>query len=89
VWKSGVVSHAQTLEELREEKYKYTREGFGGYGWVGDAHSHQFKKGDMEVIPDVYNPATIYKIFQHHSHGWMFGAVTIPRVRPVLLCQKM
>jgi hypothetical protein len=87
VWKSGVVAHAQSLEDMRDRPL-YTVKGFGGYGPVKDAHSHQFARGDMEVIPDVGNQVDTRKLHVEHSHGWMFGAVSIPKVRPVLLCQK-
>ncbi len=87
VWKSGAIAHAQSLEELKDRPI-YVEKGVGGYGLLRDAHSHQFKEGDMTIIPDVGNPVDTRKLHVEHSHGWMFGAASIPKVRPVLLCQK-
>lgn len=88
VWKSGVISHAQSLEDMKSIPI-YPEKGFGGYGLVTGPHSHKFSKSDVNVIPDVGNPVTSQKILVSHTHGWMFGAVALPRVRPVLLCTKM
>jgi hypothetical protein len=85
VWKSGVVAHAQTHPELGDEK------SYGGYGYLGEPHSHFMGPADIPVLgnletsdPDWETPMPI-----RHRHGYLFGAATIPKVRPVLLCQKI
>lgn len=85
VWKSGVLAHAQTHPELGDD------ESYGGYGYLGEPHSHFMGVSDSATnanySPD--NPDYPTPLPYKHRHGWMFGAATIPKVRPILLCQKI
>jgi hypothetical protein len=92
VWKSGVVAHAQKLEDMRNSPY-YHIDGLGGYGYLGEAHNHEVKAStdvieSENVAADTGNTDHI-GIPLEHTHKFLFGAVTIPKVRPVLLCQKL
>jgi hypothetical protein len=85
VWKSGLLAHAQTHPELGDD------DSYGGYGYLGEPHSHFLGVGDAPILsnldpgdPDYETPVPL-----KHRHGYMFGAATLPKVRPVLLCQKI
>jgi hypothetical protein len=86
VWKSGLVAHAQIHPELGDDKV------YGGYGYLGEPHSHFLGESpDSTLLNNLgtgepfYPTATPAK----HRHGYLFGAATLPKVRPVLLCQKI
>jgi len=86
VWKSGVLAHAQAHPELGDNN------PYGGYGLAAEPHSHFLgKSSDVPILtnldpgePDFETPVPL-----KHQHGWLFGSATLPKVRPVLLCQKI
>lgn len=85
VWKTGVVAHGQRVPESSES-------GVGGYSYVGESHSHRLATTDAPATRDVGQSgqgAQEIQLPTEHTHGWMFGAVTLPRIRPVLLCQRI
>jgi hypothetical protein len=89
VWKSGVIAHAQRVQELGLET------PFGGYGYLGEPHTHVSEESqDIITYGDVGHGSTTdpltgpLKIPTEHTHGGLFGAVSIPKIRPVILCQK-
>jgi hypothetical protein len=89
IWKSGVLAHAQRVQEMDIQT------PFGGYGYLGEPHTHVTdESGDISVYADVGHGSTTQpitgplKIPTEHTHGGLFGAATIPKIRPVILCQK-
>jgi len=85
VWKSGVVAHAQTHPELGDD------ESYGGYGYLGEPHSHYLGTSDVNILTNLGPGDPVYpiKVPTRHRHGYLFGSATLPKVRPVLLCQKI
>lgn len=86
IWKCGVVAHAQVLPELGAGT-----PGKGGLSYFGEPHSHDMPEGDSTDTKDFGQSGNLahLRIPTKHYHGYLFGAVTIPKVRPVLLCQKV
>lgn len=89
VWKSGVLAHAQRVQELDIQT------PFGGYGYLGEPHTHVTDESeDIDAYSDVGHGSTTQpvtasiKIPTEHTHGGLFGAISIPKIRPVILCQK-
>lgn len=87
VWKSGVLAHAQAHPEPGLEN----DDAYGGYGLWADPHSHYLGQSDASILSNLEVGDPDWETFVpiKHRHGWLFGAATIPRVRPVLLCQKI
>jgi len=85
VWKSGVVAHAQTHPELGDS------DSYGGYGYLGEPHSHYLGTSNVAVLSNLGQEDPVYpiKVPAQHKHGFLFGSATLPKVRPVLLCQKI
>lgn len=87
VWKSGIVAHAQTHPELGDD------DDYGGYGYWGEPHSHYLAQSTSTgLLLDNLGPGDPtypIKVPTKHRHGFLFGAATLPKVRPVLLCQKI
>jgi len=90
IWKSGTIAHAQRIPEAQ------ITGPLGGYGYFGEPHTHVMKQShDISTYGDVGHSSqgafitTPLKIPYTHTHRSLFGAVTIPRIRPVLLCQKI
>ena len=90
IWKSGTIAHAQRLPEINIQK------PLGGYGYFGEPHTHVMRQSqDIGTYGDVGHSTegpfitTPVKVPYTHTHRSLFGAVTIPRIRPVLLCQKI
>jgi len=86
IWKCGVLAHSQVLPE-----FGAGTPGKGGISYFGEPHSHDMPEGDAVDTGDIGQSGEITKlqIPTKHYHGYLFGAVTIPKVRPVLLCQKV
>lgn len=86
IWKCGVVAHCQVLPELGAGT-----PGKGGLSYFGEPHSHDMPEGDATDTKDFGQSGNIndLQVPTKHYHGYLFGAVTIPKVRPVLLCQKV
>jgi hypothetical protein len=98
VWKTGVLAHAQNVKEIRDNSYlnrefgQYAYDGIGGYSYFGEAHSHQLASiMDIQVgdVGQAGEGSQESQMPTQHSHGWMFGAVSLPKIRPVLLCQRI
>ena len=92
IWNSGVVAHAQKLEDMQTSPL-YDKSGFGGFGYTADPHSHL-----VDTRIDGVTTGNVAKevgdwihgsVPVDHTHDYLFGAVSIPKVRPVLLCQKL
>lgn len=89
IWKSGVLAHAQRVQELDIQT------PFGGYGYLGEPHTHLTDESDdLEMYREVGHAVSTrpftsqIKIPASHTHGGLFGATSIPKIRPVILCQK-
>lgn len=94
VWKSGVVAHAERVEDMRDGPHSgyYSVKGLGGFGYTGAPHSHHMQESaDATMLDNITSNSadTAGFVPSHHEHEYVFGAVTLPKVRPVLLCQKL
>ena len=68
----------------------------GGYGLRADPHSHDLSRskdstttGDVGQDPGSGGVNSETQVPYLHDHGALFGAASIPKVRPVKLCQKL
>lgn len=94
VWKSGVVSYVQDAPDLTAGNHvEGATEDTAGLSYEGLPHEHVVKlSSDVEVLPDVGWPKNGTKspgVLWNHKHLTVLSGASIPRVRPVLLCQKI
>lgn len=95
-WKSGVLAHVQDATELENWK------DAGGYAYAGTPHEHEVKKSeDIGVVKDVGWSETDHDgnevraiqpypgMLYQHEHLMVLAGASIPKIRPVLLCQKL
>lgn len=87
VWKSGVLAHAASLPEVGSNY-----PGSGGYSYFGEPHAHRTSRTNAMITQEIGQEGdgtAEIKVPFRHTHGALFGAATLPKVRPVLLCQKL
>jgi hypothetical protein len=94
IWKSGAIAHAANLPEIQglAGLKDYFGAPLGGLSYFGEPHTHRLSRSrDIEIIDDVGNSGTVVtrRVPYLHDHGALFGAVTLPKARPILLCQKV
>lgn len=94
IWKSGNVAHAGLVPEIQNLSGlgDYYGGSLGGLSYFGEPHSHRIARSqDIDTIPDVGNSGEVVvrQVPYLHDHGALFGAATLPKSRPVLLCQKV
>jgi hypothetical protein len=96
IWRGGVVSAVQNAPELSAGF-----ESAGGFSLAGPPHGHGIGLSeDIKYAEDVGVPfrdrhdgdetlAIFFHRYYKHTHFRMCTASSIPKVRPVLLCQKI
>lgn len=96
VWRGGVLSTAQNAPDL-PTNFK----SCGGFSLAGPPHRHAVGQSvDIKIADDIGIPfrdkpngqelgSVEIRRFQEHRHFPMRTASAVPKVRPVLLCQKI
>ena len=90
IWTAGMIAHVQGARDLGDGNGDS-----GGERFIGKPHTHMLAASpDLKQLSDVGWPSDTpgvvdANVFVNHDHFPLWSASALPKVRPVLLCQKI